>query len=196
MANTSATGGYLTATTSPLDDQALARFMHDVIVGVTGLANELVRPAWQRNPPPRPNHDVLWCGFGVLNQTAEAGGSFVKELDTGLGAEQQRTESFDLLCSVYGSGCAGLAAAIRDGLEISQNREQLFLAEMTYVGSGQVVRLPELVNEIWYERADVTLTFRRVVRREYAILNFLNVYGTYTTDTGLTGSWSTQGLTP
>lgn len=196
MANTSATGGYLTATTSPLDDQALARFMHGVICGVTGLANELVRPAWQRNPPPRPNHDIRWCGFGVSNHIAESGNSFTKELDTGLGAEQHRTESFDLSCSFYGSGCMSVAASFRDGLELSQNREQLFLVEMGYVGADQITRAPELINEIWYDRADITLTFRRVVRKEYAVLNFLNAYGTYTTDTGLSGSWSTQGLTP
>ena len=46
--NTSASGGYLSPTSSPpADDDALSSILHDLVVGVTGLAPTLVFPRWQ-----------------------------------------------------------------------------------------------------------------------------------------------------
>lgn len=182
MANTSATGGYLTPTTSPLDDVALRRFIHSVLVGVTGLATDKVRPSWQPNPPVRPDIAVNWAAYAIVNQTAEAGTAYQSQRDDG-GYDLKRHESFDVLVSMYGPLCQAYAGALRDGLEISQNREALYLASMAYVGASQILHVPELVNDRWFDRADITLTFRREIVRAYPVLHFLSANGLIYTET-------------
>lgn len=174
MANTSATGGYLAPTTAPLDDVALRRFMHGVIAGVTGLAADKVRPAWQPNPPIRPGIEVNWSAYAIINQTPEAGTAYqaMQADDT---YKMKRHESFDVLVSFYGPLCQAYAGLLRDGLEISQNRELLYLARMAYVGASATTHVPELVNDRWFDRADIILTFRREIVRDYPVLHFLSV---------------------
>ena len=134
MPNSSATGGYLTQTSSSIDGQALRRFLQSVIVGVTGLNATLVRPMWQQNPPPIPSIDVDWCGFAIMTQRPEKG-AFHEQLNAG-GATLLRHEELDLLCAFYGPNCLVNAGLLRDGLElIAQNREQLFLRLKRNLGS-------------------------------------------------------------
>lgn len=190
MPNTSATGGYLTPTsTPPLNDDGLADFMHDVIVGVTGIANGNVRPAFQKNPPARPSHSVNWCGFRIDNQIPEAGGAYIEEKTGGAGATQQRHESFELACAFYGPNCRGYAQALRDNLEIQQNREFMYLAGMAFIDAGPLSQNAEQVHEEWYDRADIVLTFRRQLDRDYSILSFASANGTIHTET-LTIAWA------
>ena len=112
MPNTSATGGYLLFTSpAPLNDDGLCDFLHDVIAGVTGLPNAMVRPSFQQNPPTRPSINTNWVGFRVDNQIPEAGNSYVEENRNniedsgGAGATQQRHETFELVCTFYGPSC-------------------------------------------------------------------------------------------
>lgn len=176
MANTSAAGGYLTPTTAPLDDTALRRFIHGVIVGVAGLATDKVRPAWQPNPPVRPDISVNWCGYAIINQIEEAGSAYQASQADG-SYKLKRHESFDVLVSMYGPLCQSYAGLLRDGLQISQNRERLFLASMAYVGASGITHAPELLNDRWFDRADVTLTFRREIVRDYPVLSFVSAGG-------------------
>lgn len=193
MSNTSATGGYLTLTSLPVTDRDLSRLVHDVLAGVTGLNAELVRPAWQVNAPIRPLLDVLWCAYSIVNRTTEAGTAW-QQWQSATGSQLQRMESFDVVASFYGPDCQTYAGILRDGLELSQNREQLALLAVTYAYADQIVHVPELVNDRWYDRADIMLHFRRTIKNTYAILNLTNASGNYTTDAGLSGSWTTQEL--
>lgn len=179
MPNTSATGGYLTQTSSSIDGQALRRFLQSVIVGVTGLNATLVRPMWQQNPPPIPSIDVDWCGFAIMTQRPEKG-AFHEQLNAG-GATLLRHEELDLLCAFYGPSCLVNAGLLRDGLElIAQNREQLFLAGMGVNGFSDITHAPELVNDRFFDRADITMTIQREIRRSYDILHFVGASGTVT----------------
>jgi hypothetical protein len=179
MPNTSATGGYLTQTSSSIDGQALRRFLQSVIVGVTGLNATLVRPMWQQNPPPIPSIDVDWCGFAIMTQRHEKG-AFHEQLNAG-GATLLRHEELDLLCAFYGPNCLVNAGLLRDGLElIAQNREQLFLAGMGVNGFSDITHAPELVNDRFFDRADITMTIQREIRRSYDILHFVGASGTVT----------------
>lgn len=192
MPNTSATGGYLLVTSpAVLNDDAFVDFMHDVVTGVTGLANNLVRPSFQKNPPSRPNSNVNWVGFRIDNQTPEAGNSYVIEAFGGAGATQQRHETFELACTFYGPNCRAYAQAMRDNLEIAQNREILFLAKMAYVDCGSIRQNAEMVHEEWYNRADVTFRFRRQLDMDYAILSFARATGTINTET-MTIPWASS----
>lgn len=176
MANTSATGGYLQPTNVVIDDQALKRFLHDVIVGITGLDNTLVRPGFQANPPTRPNIDVNWCGFSIINKRTESLPLYRQDDEES--GTQSTNELFDLLVSFYGPNCTAYAGVLRDGLQITQNLEQLFAAGMAPLGTDGIIYTADLVNDRFYERADITINMNRDVSRTYDILSLLSVEGT------------------
>lgn len=181
MANTSATGGYLIPVTAPDDDDAFLDFLQEVIVGITGLPGDLVRPSYQPDPPLRPAIDVDWCGFYVTNQNAQ-GHTYLGVNEDGLSSRMVRHEDFELFVRMYGPNCGKMAGMLRDGLELSQNREQLYLAGMSYRDYSGIVKLPELVNELWYSRADITLSMSRELNRDYSVLSFVAAQGLIVTE--------------
>lgn len=185
MPNTSATGGYLLPTTNPSEGVELRRFLHSVLAGVSGLAPELVRPAWQQNPPPVPSIGTDWMAYGIAARRTDAN-AWQQEQPDGEAGHLRRHEELDVNCTFYGDNCLALAATVRDGLEVAQNREQLYLAGMAFVDAGDVTHAPEVVNEQWYDRCDMTVTLRREVRRVYPILHFVKAEGTLNDN-----SWST-----
>lgn len=192
MPNTSATGGYLDQTAGPTESQDLRRFLQSVIVGVTGLDGSLVRQNWQPNPPPMPAITADWCGFGIIGRRADANAFVQTSGDTG--GSLLRHEENDVLCSFYGPSCLDYAGRLRDGLQLSQNREQLFLVGMGLIGFSDIVHVPELVNQQWFDRADITWSLRRVVGRAYQVLSFVKADGVIVTDPThpLTRTWSTS----
>lgn len=175
MANTSATGGYLLPTNNALDNHALQDYLHDVLVGVTGLDNTLVRPAYQPNPPPIPDLTVDWCAFSIRNRKPAAMPWTTQE-DTD--ASLSTNELFDVVVTFYGANCMGTAAILRDGLQIPQNLDQLTAVGMAVIGAEDITYIPELINDRWYERADITINMNRNLSRTYDILSLLGAKGT------------------
>src|ERR1019366_4117838 len=129
MLNNSSTGGYLApaANPAPLEGQALLRFFQGIIVGITAVPGNMVRPYWQTEMPDIPDAGVAWCAFritkrpsdeypfvGRYNYLAEAG---VDHL--------QRHETLEILTTFYDLGSTGKdnsggqadcnAALLRDG---------------------------------------------------------------------------------
>lgn len=168
--NNSATGGALTQTVGPGSDQSLRRFLQALLAGVSGLAGNLVRQNWARNPAPVPSIEVDWIGFGIVNVRPDVN-PYMVQVSEGA-ARMQRHETFDVICMCYGDNCQDLAGQVRDGLYLSQNQESLMLAGMGFVECVGPVHVPELVNDRYQDRADLTITFAREIRREYAILAF------------------------
>ena len=72
----------------------------------------------------------------------------------------------------------GYATVLRDGLQIPQNSDQLVAAGMAVLGSEGIQYLPELVNDRWYERTDITINMNRNLARTYDILSLLSAEGT------------------
>lgn len=176
MPNTSATGGYLQQVAGPLEGLDLRRFIGTVLVGVSGFEPELVRPAWQQNPPPVPNIDTNWMAFGITARRAD-NDPYQVEKDDGQRTLMLRHEELDIMLAFYGPDCLQKAAEVREGFELTQNTESLLLAGMAYIDLSDIIHAPELVNDRYFDRADTTLTIRREVRREYRILNFVSAYG-------------------
>lgn len=176
MANTSATGGILNQTSGPISGVDLRRFIGTLLVGVSGLAATLVRPAWQKNPPQMPDVDTNWLAFAIVN-ISSLGASYLTEAANGSKATQSKHEKLDINLTFYGPDCLAIATAVRDALEITQNTENLLKSKMAVVNFGDVVHAPELVNGHWFDRCDAVLTLHREVLREYAILNFINSTG-------------------
>jgi len=178
--NDSSTGGYLAPSPPPItDDVSLEVFLQAIVVAITSLPGNMVRPRWQPEPPNLPDYGTDWCAIGITNSTPD---TFAYEDDTNVGAEQggaefQRNEVFDLDCSFYGPNDDGFADTLRDGLAVAQNREVLFLNAMGLVGVGERVRGSELIKGRWLRRADLTVTFRRQIRRTYQVLSFLSSAG-------------------
>lgn len=184
MANTSATGGYLPpGVIQPLDDEAFLDFLQLIVAGVTGLAGQMVRPAYQPNPPKRPGINQNWCAFWTSNNQTEKGYAYTVNDEDGLGSTVVRHETFDLRCSFYGPNAGHYAGIWRDGLEVGQNREVMFLANIGYVGPGPMTALGELVDQQWFNRVDVTVTLRRELTRRYEVLSFLQALGQIVTET-------------
>lgn len=192
MANTSATGGFLSpaASPAPLEGQALLDFMQGVIVGVTGLPGTMVRPVWQAEPPNVPDAVVCWCAFRIGARPSDTF-PYVHHNADGQGSDTlQRHERLTVLCSFYDIGSGGAAdgylAILRDGLSIPQNRETLQANGFAFVGAGEPVPLPSLLKQRWLYRVDVELTFARQIDRTYPVLTITSAQGTLVTDDGLT----------
>jgi hypothetical protein len=175
----SATGGVLT---TPLPDEtALRRFLQGLVAGITQLPGASVRPRWQRKPPPMPAADADWVSFDIRDRTVEGHGYLVPTSDDE--SKLVRWEAFSLACSFYGPNGAAYAERLRDGLELSQNREPLLLAGMSYRGPDTLQHLPELHNDEWHERHDLTLRFARELDKRYDVLCFVGALGAIITET-------------
>lgn len=189
MPNTSATGGYLapSATPAPLEGLALLGFLHDWVVGITGLDTNLVLPRWQPEPPNIPTAGIAWCAVGVTSRKSDTYPTVIhKPTPTGGEDDLQRHEDLDALCSFYDLGSTGqadyYAAVMRDGAIIPQNREALFLAGWGYVEATELLAVPSLTKQRWLYRVDVTFRLRRIIQRSYPVLDVLTEVGTITTD--------------
>lgn len=185
----STVAGPLVQSTGPVEGQALRQFFHGMVKDVTGLSATFVRPLWQPDPPVMPALEENWCGFGIVMQTPDE--NAYHDQNAATSAVVVRHEELELLCAFYGPLCADYAGRLRDALELSQNRDGLRAAGMGLVSASNIAHAPELVNGRWHDRADITLTIRREVRRTYAVFTFLSAGGSVIEDSSraLTRNW-------
>jgi hypothetical protein len=170
-------------------------FIQKIIIGVVGLQPSLVWPRWQPEPAPQPDISVNWCAIGVADVEGDNDPYFEQQDDV---TTMKRHEVVEILCTFYGPNCIENASLLRDGLDVMQNREQLFLANMGLVEIGRIVNASELINERWYRRCDLSLIVRREVIRDYAIMKLLSAGGNIVTDNDpqIDIAWSTLNVQP
>jgi hypothetical protein len=149
--------------------------LQTVLVGISGLDGPLVRPSWQPAPPKRPDIDVDWIGFGVSVATPDAN-SYVAIDDAGNGVSQ-RHQTLELSCAIYGPNCIDVYGLLEDGFQVPQNLYALKSASMGFKEIGAARRLPELINERWYDRVQTSIFIRREIQRTYAIPTIVSVTG-------------------
>lgn len=184
MANTSATGGYLSPTvvSPPAEDADLDAVFQPLVSGVTGIDGTLVRPRWQTNTPKQPESSVNWCAMGVTIIRPDAG-PYIEHIGAGNGQDNmQRHEEINVACTFYGPLAGANAALLRDGLSIPQNTDLLRLQGIGLIDCDEVRAVPELVNQQWIRRFDVAARFRRQVKRSYPVLNILSAPVTLISD--------------
>ncbi len=195
MSNTSATGGYLTPENTPLPGPlSLEDFLHDVIVGISGYAGALVRPKWQVNPPKQPAIDTDWIAFAVQQVPTDA--NAFTQLDADDVTQLSRQDDVQVQVAFYGPNALDNVRAFRDGFWINQNLEALLLAGLGFKGVTPAIRGPDLVNERWVDRWEMTLTLVQRVLRTYQILPFASAAGSIHTvvgDEDLTLTFEVEG---
>ncbi|WP_431207507.1 phage neck terminator protein [Burkholderia cepacia] len=182
--NDSSTGGYLAPAVDapPAEDDELDDLVHDLVAGVTALAADLVRPRWQPVVAKQPEPGVNWCAFGIQTQTPDVSPAIVHNGANEGSDTYIRHQDLDVLCTFYGPAAKGYAQRLADGLALPQNREQLQLLDMAFVGVSEIRAAPDLVNQQWVRRYDITVKLRRKVTRTYAVLNLKSVQASTTTD--------------
>ncbi len=173
--NDSSTGGYLSpaASPSPAEGDALQDFFHDLIAGITGLANTLVFPAWQVEPANIPSTD--WAGFRFTSRVPNQA-PYTEHDGTGNGSSTiAKWEEIDLMVSFYGTNADSYAGIFADGLMIEQNRAVMFSSGVSLITLGKALQVPSLVKERWLYRVDFDARFTRQIQRTYPILNVQQV---------------------
>jgi hypothetical protein len=153
----------------------LSQFLQTVIVGLSNLDGTLVVPKWQVEPPKDPELEVEWISFGIVNQSPDAN-AYVA-VDANGNNVFQRHEGIELGLSIYGPGCNGLAGLIRDGFSIYQNLEALRAANMGFTKVGPALVLPELINERWRNKVEMSVFLRREIQRVYPVLTLISANG-------------------
>lgn len=156
------------ASPAPLEDQALENFIHDWIVGVTGLSGQLVRPRWQTEPGNLPDASATWVSFGAPEITADP---YQAEVDATrlLGYnEVRRHELLSYQIRFYGPEAGRWSAVFRDGCQVPVNREVLTLNGFGLVEAASMTKVPELVKDKWYNQVILTVVLRRQVVRRYS----------------------------
>ncbi len=194
MANDSSTGGYLqTSSALPPSDAALDAIFQQLVVGITGMVGSLVRPRYQLIPQQVPEPTVDWCAIGVLDETPEQGAvnaftvheGGASGMDEGFSTTYENND-LNVLASFYGPNAMSNAAALRSGLGVSQNREQLYLQGIALVElPKRASKRPELINMQMQMRADLSLWFRRNIAEVWPIENLVAAQGTIVANNGV-----------
>lgn len=168
-----------TVPTAPVEDDALDDVLQAMVVGITGLEADLVRPRWQVVTPKQPEPGTNWCSIGVMTSTADtfavmkhiAGVSITDPA----GDLSIRHEQLEVLVSFYGPNAKSYLGVLRDGLGVSQNLEAAQASGLYFTGVMEPGRAsPEFINQQWVRRWDSALTFRRMVARAYLVNNILS----------------------
>lgn len=175
MANTSASGGYLTPAGTPTPaDEALEDILQPMVVGITGLPGKMVRPRWQPGNPKQPEPNVDWCAIGVMHTKQDANPA-IEHDGTGDGADQyQRHQDVILLATFYGPNAQAYGQLLSDGMYVPQNGEALRALNMAFVDAGDLIAAPDLINQQWVRRYDLRIRLRRKIERTYPVLNILS----------------------
>lgn len=202
--NTSATGGFLQPYPSPApkQGQSFEDFVQEVFVGISGIDPTLVRPRFQTEGINLPPSDSDWMAFGATQYAPDvfavtdgpqiqgyvaygywAPGYAIQDPTDPAVNSFQRHEVVTFLCSFYGPNCAKNMALLRDGLQIPQNLETMTANSMTLVEATNGDRIPSLVKEKWLDRIDLSVQIRRLILRQYPILNLLSAHAVINTET-------------
>jgi hypothetical protein len=167
VSNDSTTSGYLTPIgLSPEYDEDLERLISRWIRGLTGLEKSVVYRRWTDPQIQIPKNGTTWCAFGIAGVQEDANPAYIQGDES---AEQWSHETIDILCCFYGPQGMSMVTRFRDGLFVSQNNDELKKNSLTLLDSGRIFNLPELINNQWVRRYDITVRLRRKIIREYGI---------------------------
>jgi hypothetical protein len=188
VADSSALGYLVPATSSLLEDAAFEDFLAAVVSGVTGMTPNAISPRWQVEPQVTPDVGSDWAALGVMRFEPDAYAVQLHEAPSPGDDQLLREERLEVLCSFYGPGAWKNAGLLRDGLQIEQNRETMKAAAIAagfainLVESGEPIFAPMLEKSRWLRRVDQPLVMVRQVRRTYSVFTLASSQGTIATE--------------
>lgn len=150
-----------------LEDRDLARFIQQMVAGITGLDPTLVRPEWQPEPPDEPDFNVTWCAVRKERRDPETfawEGNVMSDNNT-VDHVVIRHELLPLRASFQGPAAEATCERLSMGFQLAQNREYLTRAGYGLVETEQIIIIPVFRNERWLYVADMPFTLRR--RQQY-----------------------------
>lgn len=196
MSNTSASGGYLTETSSPFGITALEDLWHDTIAGITGLGATLVRPSRQLDPAMQPAPLTDWCAFDIMRVSSDPWPD-VAHVSAGEGSDMVVDhDRYEMGAVFYGPNSDTLAGLLRRGLCVWQNRSALRAVGIALQSVGDPVTVPELDSLVWRQRVDLSARFIVESRGSYAVLNLLRSTGSINGDDGTAVAFDTEEVKP
>jgi hypothetical protein len=161
-----------------LDGQSLEDYVAQVVAGVSGLPGPMVRPRWQAEPPNLPDWGVDWAGVGIMKHRPIGIYPWVGHHPDGDGySEMQRHEELDVLVSFYGINADAHAGNFHSGFGVWQNHASLRLVGMALVEVQDGTVNPEFIKQKWHNRVDKPFVLRRIIIRNYPVLNLLSSKG-------------------
>lgn len=159
---------YLKPSTGPIYDAELEDVFQALVVGLTGLPGNMVRPRWQRDPPNAPSVSTDWAAIGLVLGAKQW--DDYQLWDQALpGYVVEGSEELRLTASFYGPSGERLLRQFDNGLQVDFNRHTLDLLKIKYKGATAPVHLPALLKEQWGQRVDAIYTFSRWCRRVYPV---------------------------
>jgi hypothetical protein len=90
----------------------------------------------------------------------------------------QRQRKLTLQLSFYGPNALSLIELVQDGFQLGQNLATLTAAKMGLTETTRALHIPELVNEQWVDRYEMSLVLQRLVQSVYPIVTILSASGT------------------
>lgn len=157
--------GYLSQETNVKYDDDLNLILNEWVKSITGISEELVRPLWQTDAPNIPEKDVNWISFGVSNFDSEN----LYFQQNANDSSSKNNEELTILMRFYGKDAQSIANNFKASIQIPQNNYQLNKLGLTYHRSSNVSNFPELYNNQWFKRFDLTVYLRRRNDRTYQI---------------------------
>ncbi|EBB8133765.1 hypothetical protein EB259_24050 [Salmonella enterica] len=171
--NSSTEPGWLTPVSGDPDyDEALDRLLSQWVRNVSGLPTGMVRPRWQKDQPPLLPAETNWCAFGVTGWPIDNSPAFTNQTEDG--AQLWRHETFECMASFYGPAGMTFASRFRDGISVAQNNAELNALGLSMGDYTGLTPFPELINQQWVRRYDITVRLRRKVVREYGIKSLVD----------------------
>lgn len=179
--NNSTSAGWLTPVTDDVTyDETLERQLSDWAKYVSGLPDGMMRPRWVGVQPAQSAVGINWGSFGINLISSDDNPAFVNQTDAN--NELWRHELLECLVSFYGPNGQRYASRFRDGLTIPQNNAELNTLGLSLQDFGDIMPAPELLNEQWVRRYDITVRLHRKIIRSYGINSIVEVSSTITGD--------------
>lgn len=160
----------------------LIEFIQSVLVGVSGLPGTLVRPEWQVAPPKQPDIFTNWLAFGIMSTKLDTY-AWV-DADAAGNVSSIRHQDLEVTCRFYGPAAYDNAGVLSNGFQIPQNRAVLKSGNMDFTNNGEIMHVPDLVNERWVDSYQMSIFLKREVQPFYPVLTINSASGVITANAG------------
>ena len=174
---------------SPTSSEEVIDLLTRLVVNITSLQTNLVRPRWQPTPPEQPPVNVTWAAVGVVGRSAQGFNYQGMSNLPGTNIEallQRRWASFEVLVSFYGPNSDDISEQFRDGVQIVQNLAGLYSAGIKITSVDSILKVPDLVNLQWIDHNDIRLELVREFDRYYPMKSVIEANGSLVTDVNYT----------